>query len=128
MIDGNGQIEQLTNLTSYVNDGDFMSYNWSRDGRYIAAWMFLGSLNKKGHTVDLVIIDTESKQVIDTCISVGYAGEGYGAPPEPIWSPDGNQLLVYNENRNRVILVDRMQGFAAQIAEDMEPLGWMLAP
>ena len=49
----------------------------------------------------------------------------------PIWSPDGKQLIVvdwYEKDHRKVILVDPDQGFAAQIAADMEPAGWMLAP
>ena len=59
-------------------------------------------------------------------------GEGYGGdlPPAPIWSPDSQQFLVvdwYEKEHSRVVLVDIAQGFAAQIAEDMEPLGWMVS-
>lgn len=130
LVNRMGQAEQLTNLYSY-EETRLASTSWSPDGRYLAAWLDLASLRKKSE-VELVVLDTLSRQITDYCIQIKYAGEGYSdAPPEPIWSPDGTQLIVmdrYDQDHRRVILVDLVQGFAAQIAEDMEPMGWMLAP
>jgi hypothetical protein len=51
----------------------------------------------------------------------------------PIWSPDGTQLLVeasdiYVENQYWVVLVDIVHGWAAKIAENLTPVGWMVSP
>ena len=61
-----------------------------------------------------------------------YGQDVYGNfPPAPIWSPDGTQLIVqdlYETYHRHVLLVDLVQGFLTQIVEDMEPVGWMVAP
>jgi hypothetical protein len=70
----------------------------------------------------VALLDTETLQVTDYCIPVGK--QQLYQPP--IWSPDSTQFLVvdrHEENHRRVILVDIVQGFAAVIAEDMEPVG-----
>jgi hypothetical protein len=127
----NGLIERLTNLNVY-RKAYFSGYSWSPNGRNLAAWLTPGPF-ADSKVAELVLIDTMSKQVMDLCVKVKYGGEGYGGggPLPPIWSPDGNQLVVmdwYEKDHRRVFLVDRVQNFITPIAEDMEPVGWMRAP
>lgn len=121
-----GQAEQLTHLTSIALVQD-SNLSWSPDGRHIA--MFLDDWGTYGQQAHVAVLDTTTLDITDYCVPVMYTG---GAePPIPIWSLDGKQFLVMGwdkENHTHVILVDIAQGFAAQIAEDMEPVGWMKAP
>ncbi len=132
------QIEQLTNLYAY-NNAVLAGFSWSPDSRYLAGWLDI-SLGQSPE-LELVVLDTLTEQITDYCLQIKYrgsgegdreAGEFYGGYPlEPLWSPDGSQLIVkehYHQEHWRVYLVDLVQGFAVQIAEDMEPVGWMLAP
>ena len=126
----NGQVEQLTQLTSaaYIWES---SYSWSPDGRYIA--MFIGPpLGAAFEKARVAVLDTLTSNVIDYCVPVTFVGEGYGGQPSlPVWSPDSQQFLVtdwYEKNHRRVILVDIKKNIATQIMEDMEPVGWMIAP
>ena len=67
-------------------------------------------------------------EVTDYCVQVRSKG---GEPPPPIWSEDGKQFLLESwtwDDRRRVILIDVEKGIAAQIAENMGALGWMVAP
>ena len=134
LISRDGQIEQLTNLNAYSHIV-YLNYSWSPDGQYVAAWVAdkESTVNLAKNEAELVIIDTRTRLVTDTCIRVKYRGTGYGGrpPTAPFWSPDGKQLVVmdwYEADHRRVILVDPARGLATQIAQDMEPVGWMLAP
>jgi hypothetical protein len=137
LVSRDGQVEKLTNLNAaekprYYDNARLLNTSWSPDGRYIAAWLDTPSLGDQ-HEMELAIVDSETGQVINYCLRVMYGGEDFVGerPPMPIWSPDGKQLVVvdwYEKDHRRVILVDPGQGFAAQIASDMQPAGWMLAP
>lgn len=127
-----GQTTQLTHLSSvaYIWES---SYSWSPDGRHIA--MFLGPpLGAAFEKARVAVLDTETLNVIDYCVNITFSGEGYGAGGpiwSPIWSPDGRQFVItdwYEKQHRRVILVDLEKNFATQIAEDMEPVGWMVTP
>lgn len=126
-----GKVDQLTHLGSFAHILD-MNYSWSPDGRYIA--MFLSTQDVKYPKALVVVLDMVTLDVINYCIPISYdnAGNGTGTQPlSPIWSPDSRQFLVvdwYQKNHNRIILVDIIRGFAAQVAEGMEPRGWMLSP
>lgn len=102
----------------------FSSWNWSPDNNHIA---FLVSPPNSGGTDDanLAIVDTDTLETIDMCLSVGV--------PElpPMWSPNGKQFLIvdnYEEDHQRVLLVDIEKNIVFPIAEDAEPIGWMTKP
>ncbi len=130
-VSRDGVIKQLTHLdsTAYIFGSNL---SWSPDGRYIA--MFLGPAygadSQKAH---VAILDMKSLDITDYCFSVSYSEEGHyseGNAPAAIWSPNSKQFLVqdwYEKNHSRVILVDIEKGIAAQIAENMEAVGWMLS-
>jgi Tol biopolymer transport system component len=129
-VNRDGQTKQLTQLApaAYVWEP---SFSWSPDGRYIA--MFLGSqLGAPYEKARVAVLDTLTLNVIDYCVSVTFLGDGYGGGPlVPIWSPDGLQFVItdrYEKDHRRVILVDIENNSAAKIADDMEPVGWMVAP
>lgn len=125
-VSRDGQVEQLTHLTSIVLVQD-SNLSWSPDGRHIA--MFLNRLDPFERQARVAVLDTTTLDITNYCIPITYQGEGYGLePPLPIWSPDGTQFLIvdwYEKDHQRVILVDIVQKIAAQIADDMEPVGWM---
>jgi hypothetical protein len=131
LVSQDGQVAQLTHLDIYEHSY-LLSYSWSPDGSSVAAWFGSPAL-RETHEVELAILDMDTRQVTDTCVQVKFGGDKYGDlfPKAPIWSPDGKQLVVmdwYEADHRRVILVDPGQSYAAQIAQDMEPVGWMLAP
>jgi Tol biopolymer transport system component len=128
-VSRDGDIEQLTNLYPY-GSATLTGLSWSPDGRYLAGWLDT-SLGEKPE-LELIVLDTHTKQITNYCLQVRYFGEGFsGTPKEPIWSPDGTQLMVMDvldQDHRQAILVDLVQGFAVPIAEDMEPMGWLVAP
>jgi dipeptidyl aminopeptidase/acylaminoacyl peptidase len=124
-VNREGQIEQLTHLTSLLIV-DSSNLSWSPDGRYLAIF-----LNKWGGTIAdaessrLAVLDMETLQITDYCIQVSQIGV---MSATPLWSPGSTQLLITDLGYSHVILVDLVQGFAAQIAQNMEAVGWMLPP
>ncbi len=134
-----GKITQLTNLSRYYKSVGFTRMSWSPDGRYIAFY-FLASMYFEGE--QLAIVDTVSNETVNICIPGLQTSEYHEIfppmpstflefLPAPIWSPDGQQLLVENRfavNGSRLILIDIVQGFAAEIGKNLEPIGWMVNP
>lgn len=126
-----GEIEQLTHLSAYFEAVHITSYSWSPDGRYVAFWMVAGPGDF--HDERLSVLDVVTGRVTDLCI---YGN--FGGPPHigeislpPVWSPNSQQLAVetrYAENdTSQVILVDLVQEYAVQVAENLRPRGWLLA-
>jgi len=127
-VSRDGVIKQLTHLdsTAYIFGSNL---SWSPDGRYIV--MFLGPAygadDQKAH---VAVLDMQTLDVTDYCFLVGDGGTKYSEEaPSAIWSPNSEQFLVqdwYEKDHRRVILVDISRNVAAQVAEDMEAVGWML--
>ena len=118
-----GEIEQLTYFNDMYESPRIGTMSWSPDSQYVAFW-FMDYLNDDYET--LAVLDIETQEVVNYCIP---GNQFQSITAAPIWSPSSQQLLVKNTlengNQSRVILVDISQGFAAQIAENMEPVGWL---
>ncbi len=121
-----GQVEQLTNLGAYASiNNEIMS--WSPDGQYLAIFISRPRMQAQAE-YHLAILDIATKQIMDTC--VWFKEKPFVAELiPPVWSPNGEQLIVgQTQGHDGVLLLDLPKGFFTQIAEDMEPVGWMLAP
>lgn len=123
-FDKDGEIKQLTHMSDYYNSVAIVrEYDWSPDGRRIAFLMSNESnpfLNEQ-----LAILDTLTGQVTN------YSSVGnYSNYSTPVWSPDGTQVVIAAltsdlKQVQSVILVDIVNGYAAQIAKDVWPMGWL---
>jgi hypothetical protein len=125
-----GQITQLTDLSSTFGYVHIYEYQWSPDGRYIAFWLKI-STNKDASPTDviqrLVVLDVATREMTEYCVSSGDR-QFSSAISLPIWSPDSQQLVVQNRSENGkwlVTLVDFTQGIVVPIAEDLTLLGWL---
>jgi hypothetical protein len=128
-----GQVIQVTNLTDdypwvYIED-----YSWSPDGRYIAFWFSWWTEQLEGFGLFddryLAVVDTEFSIVTNYCIKGNP--ENSGKVPPPVWSPNGEQLVIESpssEDHSQVVLIDLKSQKAFQIGKDMKPVGWMVAP
>jgi WD40 repeat protein len=120
---------QMQRLTQFTHTGiERTSYTWSPDGHHVAMWLVTAG-SPKNHTT-LAILDMTTLDVVNTCITNERISK---FPPELIWSPDSKQLVFeYSEvnhmDKSNVVVVDIQKGWAAQIAENMTPLGWMAGP
>jgi Tol biopolymer transport system component len=120
-----GQVRQLTHFGDFFADVRIGAANWSPDGRWLAFWLEAKPSLCEGQ--NLVVLEMETQSVTEYCVP----GSIYGDAPPPIWSPDSRYIAVqnyYEVNSSHVILVDIMQGWATQIAENVEPAGWLVAP
>jgi dipeptidyl aminopeptidase/acylaminoacyl peptidase len=124
-----GLVSQLTNLAAYYQTTFILSYTWSPDGRYIAFWFENNTMPTD--TVDLAVLDTSTLELKNYCLNSTY--QGYNVPPSLFWSPDSRQMVVELSDQNgqatsRMILIDILENWATQIAENLTPIGWMISP
>ena len=134
VVNSEGQVEQITHLSDALQTVDInQRYSLSPDGKFVAFWIMVQPSPFDDDR--LAVLDLETGLVTNYCIpgdpfQLKASSDSLSAP---IWSPDGTQILVTNRNpqsttTSRVVLVDIMENWAAQIATEVEPVGWMLAP
>ncbi len=124
IVDLGGQIDHVTQFNNFSVD-EIGSFDWSPDARYIAFWLYTEPAQYPGDR--LLVIDVTTRKITNYCIPGSINGDSQ----PPIWSPDSSQLIVENYlggNDRRVILLDIVHNYAAQIAVDVSPVGWMIAP
>jgi hypothetical protein len=131
-IDREGHATRLTYLTDYYAKSEIGRLAWSPDNRYIAFELNVGPITYPEYAdIDsrgrrLAVLDTQTGQVTNYCIPLGANGSRL------IWSPDSRQIVVENVNVSNAkvyaLWIDIEAGVAAKIAEDMTPVGWMVAP
>jgi Tol biopolymer transport system component len=127
IVDQNGQTQQLTHL--YENFGltsTIDSLSWSPDGEKIAFWLYDGHGNNT-----LMVTDSLTGKTINYCILNVTTDLFLIYLPAPIWSPDGQKLLVesrYAQDKSNLLVVDLKSHIAFHIAENQNPVGWMIKP
>ena len=117
------------------NDKKFSDlYSWSPDGRYLAFWLETGYPDSiKGEfTGTFAILDTDTGDTTDYCLPGGERlGEFNGRHADifwPLWSPDGKALVTiayFQGDFFETVLINLAGGFAAQIAGNLVPVGWL---
>ncbi len=129
-----GEVRRLTYFTvtnpNVVQD----NYVWSPDGRKIA-FLLLDTLgvDTENHSLppELMVVDVETREVTNYCRLARLPETDDGRfiqPPDAVWSPDGQYLVVTQADENlhyKVFLVDMQNGSAWQIAENAAADGWM---
>jgi hypothetical protein len=134
-ISRDGEAKQLTHFTDYFEKTSITNnYSMSPDGKLLAFWILAKpSVFEKAQ---LAVLNIETGKVTNYCIK----GDSFldvdayqESLPTPIWSPDSTQLLVIsrlpeNPQLRRLVMVDIVNNYAAQINQDMEPVGWMVTP
>jgi hypothetical protein len=142
-----GEISALVNLAERHPGAVYGSYSWSPDSRQIAFWA--KTTDEFGFADSLFISNLATSKTSDVCVSglgswgsikaAGLADLGVSSPSatgqnfvlagKPVWSPDGNKLLIarYDTEKQEVvdIVIDLDNNIAYLIAVDLEPMGWM---
>lgn len=132
-FDRAGGMRKLTDLTAHYPNTYIQSYSWSPDERYIAFWLNTSPQPDQDQHFgqqSLAVLDTRTLQVTNYCLPGDFSTSRAVLVSAPIWSPDSQQLLIehrYSEQASRVLLVDLVRNFAAQIADNAEPVGWMVS-
>ncbi len=130
----NGEINRLTHMTDNAKSVKILEFSWSPDGRSIAFWVNFVP-NAAVHNYQLSVLDLATGDNVNYCVDGDPLPDHHILRNDsaPIWSPDGSQLLVEardpnDESEYWVILVDIVHGWAAKIAENLAPVGWMVSP
>jgi hypothetical protein len=127
ILSRNGDVKR-TYFDSYYKDGlSFYKPSWSPDEKYIAVWesdYLGGDLNDW----KLSIIDATTNELTSYCIS----SDRSGAPYSPVWSPNGQQIVVASQSyppksSDPVYMIDIPNNLAVEITENANPVGWMIS-
>lgn len=128
MISRAGKISRMTYLTDQFAGVSISGYQWSPEGGHIAFWLSVKPDNFPGlpkglsYVDRLAIMNVTNRQITLYCIP------GMSNISPIIWSPNGKQLLTNTMNGSTydTVLVDIEEGYAAKIAENTIPVGWMV--
>jgi hypothetical protein len=127
IVERDGQSRQLTHLyEAFGLSQNIANLSWSPDASKIAFWLPDGTGNKT-----LMVADVLTGNVTNYCI-LNVTNDHFPIYlPAPIWSPDGSQLLVenrYASDKSKLLIVDPLANIAFPIAENANPVGWMIKP
>lgn len=121
----NGQTKQLTNFDNYFQNPEIYNFSWSPNGDYLAILLIEKSDNRKAN---LVLLNVSTGVITDYCISVTIYGDTYTNTFMPLWSPDGNQLIIqdwYTIDHRQTLMINILDNYAMILAEDVEPQAWL---
>ncbi|MBK9926427.1 MAG: hypothetical protein IPP66_14220 [Anaerolineales bacterium] len=121
-LDGN--VDATANLGEVLQSILVDKLSWSPDNKYIA----LVAYSISQQTEKLLLVDLAKQKIIDPCIKVNYKNWSVVDSKFPVWSPDGQMLLVENQTelgKNEVILIDVSKMTAGIFARDVRVLGWI---
>lgn len=134
-IGRDGEVRELTHFAeSFAETRITDNYSMSPDGKLLAFW--ISAQPSPFEEAQLAVLEIDTGLVTNYCIKGDpFLENGYGQESliAPIWSPDSTQLLVIsrlpeNPQLRRVVMVDIVNNFGAQINQDVQPVGWMVAP
>lgn len=135
-VSRDGNFQRLTQLTQDHHTVSISEYAWSPNGKLIAFWLNTETKDPtiEGTQSNLAILDIETGQVTDLCIqgvSALMQKEVLLSRFQPVWSPDGKQIMFSQLNLNKtnsydVIIVDLKTKTAWVVASDKQPVGWMV--
>ena len=131
-VSRDGVVRQITHFADSFTDVDIPdSYSLSPNGKLVAFW--ITAQPSPYDSPRLAVLDIKTGEAANYCIQGDPFADNAMEPSPPIWSPDGTQLLVISRipedtKVRRVVVVDILHNYAAQIDKDMEPVGWMVAP
>lgn len=137
LINRNGS--EFERISDFSNEFDFTSildYTWSPDSSQIAFWLELDQNDvEDGPQSELAILDILTRQATRLCIQ-GISNNAYEPwamnHPEPIWSPDGEYIIITQwddpaaPQNYSVLVIDSLTGAMEKISDNTAPIGWMV--
>lgn len=133
--DGVGGFQRLTHLASEFDHVYIADYAWSPDGQQLAFWLntSIGNPSDEGESAELAILNVNTGEVTNLCvqgISMSANTNIEMIHSQPVWSPDGSQVMITqlnptNSKKYNVLIVDIAGKAAYKLVENLEPIGWM---
>ena len=135
-----GIVSQLTHLSDYYPWVYIADLSWSSDNRYIAFWYSYWVDGENQPYFDtlgdryLGVVDIQTGKTTSYCIHGELNAEiGIRKFQPPLWSPDSKQLVIQSQVGDdflnfQTILIDVQENRAYHIADNLEPVGWMISP
>ncbi len=124
-----GTVMRLTDMTEHFEYYSIQNCTWSPDAKKIAFWLDTTDPypNVSTDRANLTVVDVDTGDV-----TIYSLESSYGAEQKIVWSPDGQWLLtgIVQPDYQDVstVLVNLTEGWYAQIADHMTPMGWMVSP
>ncbi len=119
-----GELERLTFLTNYYSMIRLANFSISPQNRSIAFYFYDLTELTPQHA-QLAIYDSKTGLVTNYCHLGGY--ENF--PFDPIWSPNGDQLLIGRLEPDgktwNTVVIDLDKEYAAVLYKGLIPAGWM---
>lgn len=129
------RVQRLLVPSSSAENIHIEDYSWSPDGSRIALWLRSDNseVTSAQNPFELAVIDLVKNELTGYCISgtSTIEHELYTDQASIIWSPNGEQLLIVqynNESNNNTdqIIIDLASKSAHKVAENLQPIGWMI--
>jgi Tol biopolymer transport system component len=132
VINRKGEVKILTNFRNTIGPVDVQEYNWSPDGRYLAFW-YNTNPEEKNSVYELATLAIDTGKTTNYCV-FDYIRSDEISLLAPIWSPDGNEIIVRGNttkeigivNMDEIFLLDLARKYLVKIEENVVPLGWMI--
>jgi hypothetical protein len=139
-VSHDGIVKELTHLSDYYPWIYISDLSWSPNNQYIAFWYsYWNDTDLQPYFTDprdryLGVVDVKSGETTAYCIHGELNREiGMRVYRPPLWSPDSRQVVIQSQVGEdylnfQTILVDIHENRAYHIADNLEPVGWMVSP
>jgi len=131
IVNPDGILEVITQMNPLEGKRNYTAefYSWSPDNKTVAFWL----LSYEREEFSLALLDTKTGMITNTCILAGFEPDYYTTSPYPVWSKDGNSLVIAANYRkdppgNDVVLVNLAEKSAFVVAKNLSPVGWVDSP
>jgi hypothetical protein len=119
-ISNQGNVKVLWDIPQNIGT---INFSLSPDQTKIAFWSPAPTENYDITNLSLYVLDIQTGLATDYCIISPEI------PPQPIWSPGSTKLVVdlrQDLGNSNVVVVDLENKTAIKIADDAQPVGWMM--
>jgi hypothetical protein len=123
-VSRDGEVKRITYLTTKFKAFE-EGYKLSPDEKYLAFWLVLKNGNPSLiSTRQLALVNFQTKEILNLCVDSGDISR------QPIWSPDGNYLLITVSNWEKevsdVYIIDLNNGVSIKVMERAIGVGWLV--